>query len=187
MINFRAVTLFKIVCTIAPLFALSQTYELVPEKSSMSWTGYSEVGGYSQSGSLRAKEGRLELRQEELQSATIIVDMKTLEHENKELKRHLRDEDFFYIKKFPTAELIYQQKEGDQFVFEIMIRGKKQIISVPVKFQKQAENLIVAGTIVLDRTKFDIKYNSSSYFQDLGNYAIKNDFDLDYEFLFRQL
>ena len=68
-----------------------------------------------------------------------------------------------------------------------MIRGKKQIISVPVKFQKQAENLIVAGTIVLDRTKFDIKYNSSSYFQDLGNYAIKNDFDLDYEFLFRQL
>ncbi len=39
----------------------------------------------------------------------------------------------------------------------------------------------------LDRTKFDIKYNSSSYFQDLGNYAIKNDFDLEYELFFKKM
>ena len=46
-----------------------------------------------------------------------------------------------------------------------------------VSIVQNESGLIVKGTAKVDRTKFDIKYNSSSFFQDLGNYAIKNDLE----------
>jgi polyisoprenoid-binding protein YceI len=41
--------------------------------------------------------------------------------------------------------------------------------------------LRVTGTATLDRTQFGINYNSSSFFQNLGNYAIRNEFTLSFE------
>jgi hypothetical protein len=35
------------------------------------------------------------------------------------------------------------------------------------------------ATVVIDRTKYGIKYGSGDFFDDLGDRAILNDFDLD--------
>ena len=67
---------------------------------------------------------------------------------------------------------------------KITIRGITKDITCPVKLEKSESKIVASGKLVVDRTKFDIKYNSSSYFQDLGSYAIKNDFLLTFELTF---
>jgi len=53
-----------------------------------------------------------------------------------------------------------------------------------VEIMKGEEGLRAKGKMTIDRTLYNIKYNSSSYFQDLGNYAIKNEFELKFELIF---
>ena len=165
----------------------AQSYTLDVAASQLQWTGYAEAGGYSQSGTLRFKSGSLSMTNEKITDFKITVAMTTLTHENKELEGHLKQSDFFFVSKYPIAQMIFIQKNKNTFIVEISIRGKSEKIEIPLDFQKIKEGYVLKGTIRLDRTKFDIKYNSSSYFQDLGNYAIKNDFDLEYELIFKKL
>jgi hypothetical protein len=42
------------------------------------------------------------------------------------------------------------------------------------------DNMVtLKGKLIVDRTKFDIKYGSGSFFDNLGDKAIDNDFTLD--------
>lgn len=167
--------------------ARAQSYTLDSAASTLQWTGYAEVGDYSQSGTLRFKSGTLSVAKEKITDFTIRVAMNSLTHENKELENHLKQSDFFFVSKYPIAEMTFIKHDNNNtFIAEISIRGTSEKIAIPLDLQKTKEGYKLKGSIRLDRTKFDIKYNSSSYFQDLGNYAIKNDFDLEYELIFKE-
>ncbi|WP_190927337.1 hypothetical protein [Hymenobacter armeniacus] len=45
--------------------------------------------------------------------------------------------------------------------------------------------LRLCGTATLDRTQFGVKYKSHSFFQNLGSYAIRNDFQVTFDRLAR--
>lgn len=167
--------------------AHTQTLALDSLSSTLKWTGYSEVGNYSQSGTVKPKSGTVALVNDEIKKFKIIVDMSTITHESDDLERHLKNEDFFYVEKYPMAEINYMEKKGNKLICKLTIRGKSQIIEIPVNFTKIDNGLLFSGVISIDRTKFDIKYNSSSYFQDLGSYAIKNNFELEYELIFKEI
>ena len=163
----------------------AQSYRLDAEASVLNWTGYAAVGNYSPSGTLRCSAGNVTLKDGEITACSVIVDMKTLTHNNKQLERHLKQKDFFYVQKYPTAQLTFLKKQGDQFIFKLIIRGKSKPTEVPVYLEQTNRGLVSKGEIVLDRTQFDIKYNSSTYFQGLGNYAIKDNFKLAYDLVFK--
>ena len=46
-------------------------------------------------------------------------------------------------------------------------------------------DLRLTGTATLDRTEFGINYNSTAHFQNLGSYAIRNDFQVAFDVLAR--
>ena len=69
---------------------------------------------------------------------------------------------------------------------DLTIRGITKTVSFDVENKEDQGVFTAVGMISIDRTKFDIKYNSSSFFQDLGNYAIKNEFDLRFELVFEE-
>lgn len=179
----------KLLTTIAILTAITtitnaQTFSLNTIKSSAEWTGYSEVGEYAQSGSIDLKNGSLELTGKTIKNAEITFDTKSIKHSDKKLDKHLKEKDFFYVKRYPTAIFRLSKINDGIATGKLTMRGKTNEISFPVKVKYNEGKVSVNGKATVDRTLFDIKYNSSSYFQDLGNYAIKNTFDLAFESVF---
>lgn len=171
-----------------PLLSIAQqqtkVYNLQPAKQIISWTGYGEIGSYSLSGGLKLKSGRFNYDGQTLSNGVFIIDMNTITHENKTLVKHLKDEDFFYVKKYPVAEFqLSSVKKGKAFGY-VTIRNIKKPIEFPVSIAENAvKQLVIKGTLRIDRTQFEIYYNSNSFFQDLGSNAIKNEFDLKFELI----
>jgi len=179
----------KILIIILALFqvvtASSQQFQLNPKSSKLAWTGYGEIGDFKQSGTIKARAGSLMLAENgTIQSAQVVIDMKSIHHADKNLSKHLLKKDFFNSKKYPTAELVLLSIEDHQVTANLTIKGITHAITFPIQFEKEGTRMIIKGAVTIDRTKYGIKYNSSSYFQDLGNYAIKNEFDLSFELVF---
>ncbi len=174
-------TLIIILAFFSCLISYGQEFVLTPANTKVSWTGYGELGGFKQEGSIKIKSGTLLIEKDVITSAEIIIDMKTIEHADPSLSDHLSKKDFFWSKKYPTARLESTSIDNEMVSGNLSIRGVTQLIQFPYEKVKMGKNIIIKGKITIDRTLYEIKYNSSSYFQDLGNYAIKNTFDLNFE------
>ena len=107
---------------------------------------------------------------------------------NKSLVDHLKNEDFFDVKKFPTSKLkILSSKESsikDKSNSNLEVSGELTIkdITNKIMFPLYVDftNNTSVGELIIDRTKWNIKYGSSSFFDDLGDRAIYNDFILKF-------
>jgi len=101
------------------------------------------------------------------------------------LDGHLKSNDFFGVEKFPTATLVFKDvkstgKNSYEVTSDITIKGK----TLPVKVTVSVYGSKANATLKIDRTKFDVRYGSTSFFDDLKNKAIYDDFDIvaDLEF-----
>lgn len=175
----KKIILITTFCYLANL-AFGQEYSVDSKTSTLQWTGYSEVGNYAQTGSILIKEGMVEILNEKLVKANISFDTKSITSTEKKLEKHLKEKDFFWVKKYPIA--FFKLIEADQEAIQgtLNLRGKTKTIKFPYSVSEDQGQLIIKGKITIDRTQFDIKYNSTTYFQDLGSYAIKNKFDLEF-------
>lgn len=169
-----------------PLLSMAQQqtkiYNLQPAKQIISWTGYGEIGSYSLTGVLNLKSGRFEYDGQVLSKGVFVFDMNTISHENKTLVKHLKDEDFFYVMKYPVAEFQLSTLKNGKASGFVIIRNIKRPIEFPVSIvENAAKQIVIKGNLSIDRTQFEIYYNSNSFFQNLGSNAIKNQFDLKFE------
>ena len=162
-----------------------QTYELVPEESTAEWIGYGEIGSFKQVGTIQLKSGSIFLMEGKVQEGNIIFDAESIDHENKDLKKHLRAKDFFYVKTYPEIRFEITGTFLDKVIGNLTIRNKTLEEDFIFSTIQEDAVPIFEGKVTIDRTKYDIKYNSSTYFQDLGNYAIKNEFDLYFKLVFK--
>lgn len=164
----------------------AQNFNLIADSSKVYWTGYGELGAFEQTGTIKPLSGFAILENGQLWSGEIIFDMTTISNEDKGLEKHLKDKDFFYVQKFPKATYQIEKVFPLEISGTLTLRGISQKITFSCDWQQNQDQLLVKGNATIDRTKFDIKYNSSSYFQDLGNYAIKNEFDINFEIVFQK-
>ncbi|ASU33358.1 YceI family protein [Mucilaginibacter xinganensis] len=167
-------------------YAAPLTYSADANKSMVKWTGHAEAGGYSPSGTVKVKSGTLTLDGELLVAGKVIIDMPTLSQSNSEMETHLKGKDFFDVAAYPEATFTLSAANGNTVAGTLTIKGISQKIATPITITKAGDYIILKATLKIDRTKFNIKYNSKSYFQDLGSYAIKNEFDLDINMVYRQ-
>ena len=125
----------------------------------------------------------------------IIIDMNSIsvhdiEHPkwNQSLVEHLKTEDFFDVKKFPVAILqILSSKKSyinDKLNSNVEISGELTIKNITNKVLIHSyidfDRNISEGQLIIDRTKWDIKYGSNSFFDNLGDKAIYDDFVLNF-------
>jgi polyisoprenoid-binding protein YceI len=154
------------------------------KKSTIKWTGYGEVGNYSLTGTINLISGNFELENNKIKAGTIIIDVKSINHSDNHLKEHLKGEDFFEVNKYPTATLVIQNSKllanG-----EMEVSGNLSIkkITKPIVFRMKQNQNSFSGKITIDRTVYAVQYNSKSFFDNLGDQAIKNDFDLDFNLI----
>jgi polyisoprenoid-binding protein YceI len=147
-------------------------------KSKFLWTGYASVGNYAPTGTIKLSTGSMSFDGKTISKAVFEFDMKTISHENKDLQNHLRNEDFFDVEKFPKAMFTLEKIMGNQAIGLLKIKDVEQKISFPITFKKSEREIQIQAIISVNRTDFGIKYNSQNFFSNLGDYAIKDNFEL---------
>jgi len=100
------------------------------------------------------------------------------------LTGHLKSDDFFSVEKFNTATFkITEAKSSNGKDYTITgnltIKGIAQKISFPAVVAVAGKKVTATGQIKFDRTKFEIKYRSGSYFDDLADKMIYDEVKLD--------
>lgn len=163
--------------------------EIKTENSTVTWKGYKVTGSHY--GTVALKSGHLVFDQGKLTGGEFEVDMTSigvddLEGEYKgKLEGHLKSDDFFGIEKFPAAKLVFTKvkstgKNSYEVTGDLTVKGK----SAPVTFEMSVYGNKATANVKVDRTTYDIRYKSASFFDDLKDKAIYDEFDLvtDLEF-----
>ena len=163
--------------------AKSQSFTIDPAASQLSWTGYAEVGSWAPTGSIQVASGHLTMSGAQLRSATLTMAMTTIKHENKQMQEHLRSDAFFDVARFPQATFTLRTLAGTTATGQLTIKGVTRSITFPVGISQTSAGVRIKGKAIVDRTQYGIRYNSSSFFTDLGDQAIRNDFTLTFDLL----
>lgn len=177
--------LFFIAFTTLSFFAFTSqiTKEVNTESSVVKWTGYKVTGQHE--GTIMIKKGSLTFNNNVLVGGKFLIDMSTINTTDlegdykKKLDGHLKDDDFFGVEKHKTASMVFtsiKQNGADYIVnADLTIKG----ITNKVKFKMQVSENSATADLKIDRTKYDIKYGSASFFDDLKDRAIYDEFDLN--------
>ena len=163
--------------------------EIKVESSKVVWKGYKVTGSHQ--GTIAIKSGFLDFNESKLVGGEVTINMTTIsttdlegEYKNK-LDGHLKSDDFFGVEKFPTASLIFTKvksngKNSYNVTGDITIKGKTESVTFNVSIYGNKASV----SLKIDRTKFDVRYGSTSFFDGLKDKAIYDEFDLiaDLEF-----
>jgi polyisoprenoid-binding protein YceI len=180
---------FLLVIALSTL-ATAQTKKVDVSKSEINWVGKKVTGQHS--GIIKLKEGALVFDGNKLTGGTFTVDMTSITVTDlkagdgkEDLEGHLKADDFFGSANFPTATLVFKTiatKGNDLYTVtaDLTIKGKTNLIT----FDITAKGNTATTTLKVDRTKYDIKYKSGSFFDGLGNKAIYDDFELKVDLKF---
>ena len=153
--------------------------------STIMWTG-KKVGGQHQ-GTINLKSGELKIEGNSIEGGTFIIDMNSIKDTdltdpsyNAKLVGHLKSDDFFSVEKFPEAKFVITKttkSTGNQQTItgNMTIKG----ITHPVSFEVQKSGNTYEAHIIVDRSKYNVRYGSNSFFDNLGNKVIDNNFLLD--------
>jgi polyisoprenoid-binding protein YceI len=161
----------------------AQSKKIDATGSKLEWVGKKVTGQHN--GTVNLKEGTLIFKKDKLTGGTFTVDMTSItatdltgEYQGK-LNGHLKSDDFFGTEKFPTSTLVIK-KIGDKGKGVYTVNADLTIKGVtnPVTFDLTTTASTASTTLKIDRTKYNIKYGSGSFFDNLGDKAISNDFDL---------
>jgi len=157
--------------------------------SSVIWKGYKVTGSHQ--GTISIKSGYLTFEKDKFSGGEFMIDMNSLtntdmEGEYKEkLEGHLKSNDFFGVEKFPSAKLIIKKtkstgKNSYEASGDLTIKG----ITNPITFNVSVYGSKANASLKIDRSKYNVKYGSTSFFEGLKDKAIYDEFDLivDLEF-----
>lgn len=182
MKNLKTIAL-AIAVTISTI-ATAQIKKVNNETSTIEWVGKKVTGQHS--GNIAIKDGNLVFKSKKLIGGNFVVDMTKLtvtdlkSGKGKEsLEGHLKADDFFGTEKYPTAKLVFKTiADKGNGTYTITADLTIKTSTNPVTF-----DLVVAGntaktTLAVNRTLYDIKYGSGSFFEGLGDKVIYDNFDL---------
>ena len=168
---------------VASTTTFAQKKEIKTAESTINWTGKKVTGSHS--GTLSFSNGYLTFEGEKISGGEFTVDMTSLTVTDlkagagkEKLEGHLNSDDFFGVANHKTATLVIKKatkaRSGYNVEGSLTIKGKTNPISFDLAIR---ENTAIAN-LKVDRTKYDIKYGSGSFFDNLGDKAISDEFEL---------
>lgn len=166
-----------------------ETMTVKTEESSVTWKAYKVTGSHT--GTVALKSGSLVFDNNNLTGGEFVVDMTSiictdLEGEYKEkLEGHLKSDDFFSVETHQTSKLVFTSvkatgKNSYEVTGDLTIKG----ITKPVTFDVSVYGSKATATVKIDRAQYNVRYGSGSFFENLGDKTIYDEFDLvvDLEF-----
>ena len=166
------------------LQASDASYTINPDQSIIVWTGR-EVTTSKHFGNIYFASGQFEVKSGLISSGEFVVDMTTIDNQDLpeerrgRLEAHLKSDDFFSVESHPTALLSILSSES-------MAEGKWTVsgeltiktFTHPVEFEMSNSNDGWKANLVFDRSKYEVKFRSGTFFENLGDKLIYDDIEL---------
>ncbi len=189
----------KIFPTTVTLLLLAQaSFASTPidvKQSTVEWVGNKVTGSHN--GSLEIEKGEVTIEKGMVKSGSFVLDMTSInvldiedEKWNKKLEKHLKAEDFFGVNYYPKAIFEFNEAtplkgaKADQpnyhFKGELTLKGITHALEFDARVDLKKSGASASGQIIVDRTKYNIRYKSNSFFDGLGDKAIYDDFNITF-------
>ena len=180
---FKSALLLVLAFTFAS-FTTLLTRDVNVTESSIQWKGYKVTGSHE--GTIALENGTLMFEDDKLVGGNFTIDMTSIvvtdlsAGKGKEnLEGHLKSDDFFGVEEYPKAMFKMTSVSGGNGTYQVKgdmtIKGKTN----PVAFDMVVSGNTATANFKIDRTKYGIKYKSGSFFDNLKDKAIYDEFDLN--------
>lgn len=168
-------------------------FKILNGQNSIAWTGRKVTGAHN--GTIDIKKGELILDDGKLTGGNFTIDTSSIKildiadpATNEQFAGHLASEDFFSSEKYPESELViysaHPAEENNYLIHgALTIKGITHLIDFGATIHSDGEVINASARLTIDRTKYDMKFRSGNFFQNLGDNLIYNDFDLDVELI----
>ncbi len=182
MKNLKSMAL-ALVVLLSTVSVTAQMKKIDVSKSKIEWIGKKVTGQHN--GTVNFKNGSVTFKKKKINAGSFTVDMTSLTATDlngeylAKLNGHLKTDDFFGVEKFPTATLAFKKitaKSANLYtiIADLTIKG----ITKPVTFDLAVKGNSATTTFNIDRTKYDIRYGSKSFFDSIGDKAISDEFEV---------
>jgi len=161
------------------------SYKAVVSESTAEWTGYKATGQHN--GVIGIKDGSIIIEDDRIVGGEFTIDMSSitvLDTQNKKLLKQLKSDDFFGVVEFTTAIFVISESfiEGEKTILkgDLTIKGITKNLQFPIVISKNENGQLILESDVfkVNRTKFNITYKSKTFFNNLKDKFIKDEFDM---------
>ena len=166
------------------------TYSLLIDDSELSWIG-TELSTKTHTGTIDFTDGTIVVDSDNTISGNVKINMSTinvtdLQGRSKEmLERHLRSSDFFEVESYSEAKFSFISKSFDKlsnqisFVGDLTIKGITNPISFNATLLETSPFLKAKAVLSFDRSKYNVRFRSGNFFENLGDKLILDDIDVN--------
>jgi polyisoprenoid-binding protein YceI len=175
-----------------PAAVAAGMYTVNTAESEIGWYGDKVlIPGGDHAGTITVQEGSLVVDDSGLISEGMVtIDMTSIalaegDTGGQDLLNHLASDDFFSTATYPTAML--EVESSEQTPEGLSVNGVLTIkdISNPVNFMvmrqiTETDAVLHTGTLVFDRSLYDVRFGSGSFFDNLGDNVIGDDIELTF-------
>jgi polyisoprenoid-binding protein YceI len=164
-----------------------------PTASSLSWVGKKVTGQHD--GTVALKEGEAVIENGKLVGGSFEIDMSSISvkdisdpTDNQKLAGHLKSDDFFGTNLFPASTFTITKAEpivgaapgkaNYTITGDLTIKGISNSLTFPAIVSVSDDSATAAATITVDRTKYNVRYGSGRFFDNLGNKLIYDEFEV---------
>lgn len=171
----------------------SEVYRVDTSLSSLQW--YAEKVTGKHNGTIKLSNGSITNNHGNY-TGTFEIDMNTIEDKDIEsaehklkLENHLKSPDFFDAAKYPKSKFVMtsvtplaEAKDGLTHAVKGMltIKDKTNEITFNTAIKMEGNKILATGSAVVDRSKYDVKYGSKVFFEDIGDKMIYDEFTLKF-------
>jgi polyisoprenoid-binding protein YceI len=177
-------SILAVVMVFTTLAFINTKKEVNVEASTVTWTGEKVTGSHE--GTINLQKGFLLMEDDKIVGGEFVINMRSitvtdLEGESQQkLEGHLKSSDFFGVEKFPEAKLVITSaaaKGNGKYgiVGDLTIKDQTH----PITFDLKMEEDSAKAHLTIDRSKYDVRYGSGSFFDNLGDKTIYDNFELD--------
>ncbi|MBL7828328.1 MAG: YceI family protein [Saprospiraceae bacterium] len=164
------------------------TYQANTGSSVVGWTGYKVTGKHT--GTVKVKSGNVQFTNGVLTGGSFEMDMNSITCTDLEgewagkLVGHLKSDDFLGVASYPTASLtitraIPQDSKGNyKIIGNLTIKGTTKEVKFFANAVEANGGVTAGGKITVDRSEYNMRYGSGSFFDGLGDKTIYDEFDL---------
>lgn len=155
-------------------------------ESVVTWEGSNTFGSHS--GYVYISKGELMIETGQLVGGTVEIDMNTIEDKDhgsdNGVIKHLKDPDFFDVKKFPFSTFAITRVasinvEDKEITGNLTIKGITNPVTFPVKMEVKDGIVKANGKLVIDRTKWNVRYKSGKFFDNLADETISDSIEFN--------
>ncbi len=187
---------FTLIAISLLLFSFSsikaQTFQVTVKNSTIQWKGFKPTGSHY--GTIALSKGFFTLENNKIVGGEFTIDMNSIidldmpadDKYNAQLVNHLKSVNFFDTNKYPTGsfKITSSETKGDKILIKgnLTLKNKTNPVSFLATVKYKNDQLIFkSDTFKIDRSKWDIRYKSKSFCDDLKDKFIYDDMEITIE------